>query len=91
MSLIRCDGCDQSTDPLRLAIVSANGVQARYCLACVDDWQALEQACNAQAEMYQRLLQLFWQDARNKTLLKMTPLDLPDQTMRLRSNALVLG
>lgn len=74
---IPCDGCSVPVAPAKLAIISANGIQCRYCSECEQEWKALEIACNAQAAVFQRQLKLFWQDARKKTLLRVTPIDFP--------------
>lgn len=74
---IRCDGCTAITDSGALSLVTANTVQVRYCAPCLDDWQALDAVCKAQAAVYQRLQDLFEQQARQQSPLRVTPLDFP--------------
>lgn len=75
--MILCDGCAGPVPGLQLSLISAKGVQVRYCVACRETWEALESACQAQAAVYNRLQDMFERDAREKTMLWITPLDFP--------------
>ena len=77
MRLIPCDGCDDGISGESISLISANSVQVRYCKECRETWEALESACDAQAAVYNRLQDMFERDAREKTMLWITPLDFP--------------
>ena len=75
--MILCDGCRCEVLSTDLAMVNADGHEARYCENCHSHYKQFYAACLATEEMYNRLLDQEIEKIRSRVPLFFVPQDLP--------------
>ena len=77
-AMIPCDGCGRTHKPGDLAYITEGAYQVRYCAPCHLEWTTFETAHNALAQLKQRELELWTEEARRAVPLRVTPMDFPE-------------